>query len=138
MRILIALLAGAIFGLGLTVSDMVNPARVLSFLDVAGGAWDPTLAFVLGGAILPMALAWRFARGGQPLFGPAYPGPASPVIDLRLLGGATLFGLGWGLVGLCPGPALAVLSLGDWPVWAFAAAMLVGMVLANTLAQRRP
>ena len=122
MRITIALLAGAVFGLGLTISDMVNSPRVLGFLNVASGAWDPTLAFVLGGAILPMALAWRFARGGQPLFGPVYPGPASAVIDLRLLGGAALFGLGWGLVGLCPGPALAVLSFGAWPAWAFSAA----------------
>ncbi len=136
MRIAIALLAGAIFGLGLTISDMVNPARVLAFLDVAGGAWDPTLAFVMGGAILPMAVAWRLTHTGTPFLATKFPGPASRVIDARLVGGAALFGLGWGLVGLCPGPALAVLSLDGWPAWLFAAAMLGGMMLANLLNRR--
>lgn len=136
MRIAIALLAGAIFGLGLTISDMVNPARVLAFLDVAGGAWDPTLAFVMGGAILPMAVAWRLTHTGTPFLATQFPGPASRVIDARLVGGAALFGLGWGLVGLCPGPALAVLSLDGWPAWLFAAAMLGGMMLANLLNRR--
>ncbi|MCA8929372.1 MAG: hypothetical protein KDC18_15010 [Alphaproteobacteria bacterium] len=134
MRIVIALIAGGIFGLGLTLSDMVNPARVLGFLDVAGGAWDPTLAFVLGGAVLPMAVAWRLTPGRRPLFGPAFPGAPSTVLDLRLVGGSALFGLGWGLVGLCPGPALAVLPLDGWPVWLFAAAMIAGMALANMVA----
>ena len=136
MRIAIALLAGAIFGLGLTISDMVDPARVLAFLDVAGGSWDPTLAFVMGGAMLPMAVAWRIARGGKPFLANEFPGPASQVIDARLIGGAALFGLGWGLVGLCPGPALAVLSLDGWPAWLFAAAMLGGMMLANMASRR--
>ena len=136
MRLAVALLAGGIFGLGLTLSDMVNPARVLAFLDVAGGAWDPTLAFVMGGALLPMAVAWRIAASGKPFFAGTFPGPASQVIDLRLLGGAALFGLGWGLVGLCPGPALAVLSLDGWSAWVFAVAMLAGMALANALLRR--
>lgn len=137
MRIAIALLAGGIFGLGLTLSDMVNPARVLAFLEVAGGTWDPTLGFVMGGAVLPMAVAWWIAGRGKPLFANTFPGPASQVIDLRLLGGAALFGLGWGLVGLCPGPALAVLSLDGWAAWLFAAAMLAGMALANALFRQR-
>ena len=137
MRIVIALLAGGLFGLGLTISDMVNPARVLGFLDVAGGAWDPTLAFVLGGALVPMAIAWRFTQSGQPLFGSSFPGPASRELNLRLVGGSALFGLGWGLVGLCPGPALSAIPLAGWPVWLFVAAMIVGMAVANWLNRAR-
>jgi len=138
MRILVSLIAGGLFGLGLTVSDMVDPARVLAFLDIASGAWDPTLAFVLGGAMLPMAVAWPLAAShGRPLFGGRFPGPASLVLDARLIGGAALFGLGWGLVGLCPGPALAAIPLDGWPVWTFAAAMLAGMLVANSATRAR-
>lgn len=128
MRILVALLAGALFGLGLTVSDMINPARVLGFLDLAG-AWDPTLAFVMAGALIPMALAWHRAemRPG-PLTGGQFPGPASPLIDGRLLGGAALFGAGWGLVGFCPGPALAALGTGSLGAFVFTVAMIAGMI----------
>lgn len=130
MRIVIALLSGVLFGLGLTVSDMIDPQRVLGFLDVAGGAWDPTLAFVMGGALIPMAVAWRIAAGrARPAFGAAFPAPPSGGIDRRLLGGAALFGAGWGLVGFCPGPALAALTLGGWQVVLFVAAMLAGMGL---------
>lgn len=130
MRIAIALLAGAIFGLGLTISDMVDPARVLAFLDVAGGAWDPTLAFVMGGAIVPMAVAWRFTRRGAPLAGGSYPAPPDPVLDRRLVVGSILFGMGWGLAGLCPGPSIASLSYGGSGGLVFLAAMIAGMALA--------
>ena len=127
MRELIALASGALFALGLIISDMVNPARVLGFLDVAG-AWDPTLAFVIGGALVPMALAWRLAAGGsRPLSGGKFPGPASRLIDGRLIGGAALFGAGWGLVGFCPGPALTALGTGNAEALVFTAAMVVGM-----------
>ncbi|MDH3666812.1 MAG: hypothetical protein OEN23_07760 [Paracoccaceae bacterium] len=127
MRQLIALVSGALFALGLIVSDMVNPARVLGFLDVAG-AWDPTLAFVMGGALVPMAIAWRLATGGShPLVGGDFPGRASPVIDTRLIGGAALFGAGWGLVGFCPGPALTALGTGNAEAMVFTAAMITGM-----------
>lgn len=138
MRIVIALMSGALFGLGLMVSDMIDPERVLGFLDVAGGAWDPTLAFVMGGALVPMAIAWRVAAArARPAFGQTFPAPPSGGIDRRLLGGAALFGAGWGLVGFCPGPALAALTLGGWPVALFVAAMLAGMALHGTATRRR-
>lgn len=137
MRVAIFLLSGALFGLGLTISDMINPARVLAFLDIGGGAWDPTLAFVMGGALIPMALAWRIAaRRARPVFGQGFPPPPGGAIDRRLASGAALFGAGWGLVGLCPGPALSALSLGGWPVIVFGCAMIVGM-LAHGLAPGR-
>ncbi len=128
MRVVVALVSGLLFGLGLAVSDMIDPARVLGFLDVAGGAWDPTLAFVMGGALIPMAAAWRLVGvRARPVWGTRYPARPGGV-DGRLLGGAALFGAGWGLVGFCPGPALAALTLGGWPVWVFVAAMAAGMV----------
>jgi uncharacterized protein len=137
MRLLVSALAGALFGIGLALSDMLDPARVLAFLDVAGGAWDPTLAFVMGGALVPMALAWRIAAARRaPALGGAFPGRPAGGIDARLLGGAALFGLGWGAVGFCPGPALAALGIGGWPVWLFVAAMLAGMALHDRLAAR--
>ena len=134
MRKLFALLAGMIFGLGMVVSDMINPARVLGFLDLFGGAWDPTLAFVMGGAVVVMAAAWLLAGTRQtPVFGGDMPGAASSIIDRKLIGGAAIFGLGWGLVGLCPGPALAGMLVGGLPVLIFIAAMIFGMGLLNML-----
>lgn len=134
MRKLVALLSGLIFGLGLVVSDMINPARVLGFLDLFGGAWDPTLAFVMIGAVLVMGLAWSVAgTRNTPVFGGDMPGAASSLIDGKLIGGAALFGLGWGLVGLCPGPALAGLLVGGVPVLVFIAAMIIGMAALNVV-----
>ena len=127
MRVIVAFASGALFALGLIVSDMVNPARVLGFLDVAGD-WDPTLAFVLGGALVPMAIAWRVAAGGtHPFTGGDFPGPASQLNDGRLIGGAAVFGAGWGLVGFCPGPALTALGTGNFEALIFSAAMITGM-----------
>ena len=124
---LIGLFAGLVFGVGLYVSQMVNPAKVLGFLDVAGN-WDPSLAFVMGGAVAVTALGNAFARARPaPLSATSFQWPTSRQIDARLVGGATLFGVGWGLVGFCPGPALAGLSFGLWPVTQFVAAMLIGM-----------
>lgn len=134
MRKLIALIAGLIFGLGLVVSDMINPARVLGFLDLFGGAWDPTLAFVMIGAVLVMAIAWPIAGARQlPVFAGDMPGAASSLIDGKLIGGAAVFGLGWGLVGLCPGPALAGLLVGGTSVWVFIVAMIFGMAALNVV-----
>lgn len=126
-RSLFALAAGALFGLGLLLSGMVNPAKVLAFLDVFG-AWDPSLAFVMGGAIPVAALGFRLgARRAAPLCAPRFSPPTRTVIDAKLIGGAVLFGLGWGLAGFCPGPALASLCFGGWKVALFVAAMLMGM-----------
>ena len=128
MRTLIALASGSLFGLGLIVSDMVNPARVLGFLDIAG-AWDPTLAFVMGGALIPMAIAWRMAAARPaPVCGGEFPGRPATRLDPRLLGGAALFGAGWGLVGFCPGPALTALGTGNTEALIFTIAMLIGML----------
>lgn len=128
-NILPGLVVGVIFGAGLALSDMVNPARVLAFLDVAG-SWDPTLAFVIGGALLPSALAYAVVRRmDRPLLEEQFRIPESRALNPNLLGGAALFGVGWGLVGLCPGPAIAGLAFGRWELWLFAAAMLAGMLL---------
>ncbi len=123
-----ALLSGTLFGAGLATSEMTNPAKVLAFLDVTG-AWDPSLAFVMGAALVVMAVAWRFERT-----------PSSPPsgIDGRLVAGAALFGLGWGLAGFCPGPALAALITGSGEVAVFVGSMLAGMALHHVLTDARP
>ncbi len=122
-----ALLTGIVFGAGLTVSEMVNPARVVAFLDVFGN-WDPTLAYVMGAALVPSAIAYAIvSKMGRPLFAETFHIPENRVIDRQLLLGGTVFGLGWGLAGYCPGPALAGLALGGWQPWLFSGAMLAGM-----------
>ena len=127
--ILPGLLVRVIFGAGLALSDMVNPARVLAFLDVAGD-WDATLAFVMGGALIPSAMAYAVVRRmDRPLLEEQFRIPESRELNPKLLAGAALFGVGWGLVGLCPGPAIAGLALGRWELWLFAGAMLAGMLL---------
>lgn len=132
-----ALLAGLLFGAGLAISDMINPARVLAFLDVAG-RWDPTLAFVMAGALLPSAAGFVWAkRRGAPLFDSRFFIPENRTVDRRLLAGAALFGAGWGLVGFCPGPAIAGLAFGLWQPWLFVLAMLAGMALHRTANDRR-
>ena len=126
-RLIVAVACGLLFGAGLVVSDMINPARVLAFLDVTG-AWDPSLAFVMGGALIPSSIAYLFRRRmAAPVAAPEFQVPEVRRIDRPLILGAVLFGLGWGLVGLCPGPALAALTTGAWQVFVFVAAMLVGM-----------
>ncbi len=132
MRNLISLLAGAVFGAGLFISGMTDTAKVQGWLDIFGN-WDPTLAFVLGGAILPMFVAWRMTPGRRPLTATLFP-PQPPVrIDARLAVGSALFGAGWGLSGLCPGPAMASLAYGGSLHWIFFAAMVAGMVLTPSL-----
>jgi len=135
-RVLVALACGGLFGAGLGLSDMVNPARVLGFLDLLG-AWDPTLAFVMAGALLPMAVAWRVARRHpEGLAGGRLELSTRSDLDPRLIAGAVLFGAGWGLVGFCPGPAVAALGLGGTPVVIFVAAMLAGMGLYRIWLER--
>ncbi len=127
MRLVISMAAGLLFGLGLTVSGMTDTAKVQGWLDLFGN-WDPTLAFVLGGAILPMLLAWRIAdRRETAVLGTPIPARSEPVIDRKLLAGSALFGFGWALVGLCPGPAMAVLGYGGTGAIIFFAAMATGM-----------
>ena len=130
MRINTATFAsGVLFGAGLALSDMINPGRVLAFLDLAG-AWDPSLAFVMIGAILPSALAYYVSkRMGKPMLAGRFFVPESRIIDWRLVTGSTIFGVGWGIAGFCPGPAVASLVLGAWQAWVFVAAMFAGMVL---------
>ena len=123
------LTVGIVFGAGLALSDMVNPARVQAFLDVAG-AWNPTLAFVMGAALVPSAVAYLILRRmARPLLGERFFVPDDRTLDRPLLLGAAMFGIGWGLVGFCPGPAIAGLVLGAWQPWLFVAAMLGGMAL---------
>jgi uncharacterized membrane protein YedE/YeeE len=127
--ILAAFASGLLFGLGLIVSQMVNPAKVLGFLDIFGN-WDPSLALVMGGAVAVSALGTLIAkRRGVPVLAPRLEIPTRRDLDLRLIGGAALFGIGWGLVGLCPGPALVGLTFGPWQVFVFVAAMIVGMAV---------
>lgn len=135
MRNLFAALAGGLFGTGLLLSGMTDTAKVQGWLDVFG-AWDPTLAFVMGGAILPMAVAWYVTAGRHPLLGGTFPERSAPKLGHNLVVGSLLFGMGWGLVGLCPGPALASLSFGGPPVWIFTLAMLAGMVVAPAVRTR--
>lgn len=138
MRLLTAFLAGGLFGLGLLVSGMTDTTKVQGWLDLFG-VWDPTLAFVMGGAILPMLAAWRIAaRRETAILGGTLPTlPARPTLDAPLFTGAILFGFGWALVGLCPGPALAALSYGGTEGVIFLAAMITGMAL-HGLRNRRP
>jgi len=129
MKAVAALLAGLMFGAGLAFSGMLDSARVLGFLDVAG-AWDPRLAFVLAGAVAVSAIGYAVARRmPHPVLAERFEIPAARPIDGRLLGGAALFGVGWGLAGFCPGPAIAAISLGLPKALSFLAAMLVGMGL---------
>ncbi|WP_040580168.1 YeeE/YedE family protein [Methyloferula stellata] len=127
--ILAALISGLIFGVGLVISQMINPAKVLNFLDVTG-TWDPSLAFVMAGAIPVAALGFYLGRRrAAPVLAQSFHGPTQTKIDFRLIAGATLFGIGWGLIGFCPGPALAALQSGRHEVFIFVAAMIGGMVV---------
>jgi hypothetical protein len=140
MPVLLALVAGLVFGAGLTVSQMVDPGKVLGFLDFAGmlrGTWDPSLAFVMGGALAVSAPAYYIAqRRGQAALGPLFI-PARRRLDKRLAVGAVVFGIGWGLVGFCPGPAVTALGFGVGKAVVFFAAMLGGMAIYEALAAPR-
>lgn len=150
MIALAAFVAGLVFGLGLIVSGMSNPAKVLNFLDIFGH-WDPSLAFVLGPAVLitGFGFAWLRVRAEKPLLADSFAWPKKTELDQRLLLGAAIFGLGWGLVGFCPGPALLSLGMAAqnlvWPqadlapvaiTLGFVAAMLAGMALARRFGQK--
>lgn len=130
-RILSALLCGLIFGAGLAISGMVNPAKVLGFLDITG-QWDPSLILVMAGGVAVFAIGFRLVqRGRHPLFAEKFEIPTRRDIDPRLVVGASLFGIGWGLAGLCPGPALTGLAFGLTEVYVFVAAMVAGSLAAG-------
>lgn len=133
MKVVAALLCGLIFGIGLIVSQMVNPAKVIAFLDVFGD-WDPSLALVMGAALVVTTLGYRMVlKSRAPAFERKFFVPEGGKVDARLMGGAVLFGAGWGLVGLCPGPALTALTQGGLEGLAFVVAMLIGLVGARLL-----
>ena len=136
MLILNALLAGLLFATGLIVSGMANPAKVLGFLDIAGN-WDPSLAFVMAGAIAVGSVGFAIARRlKQSLFNAPMSLPTATRIDRRLLAGSAMFGAGWGLAGFCPGPALVSAGSGDFKAMLFVIAMLVGMKIFALVEQR--
>lgn len=138
MRILMALITGLVFGIGLIVTGMTNPAKVLGFLDLAG-RWDPSLALVMAGAILVALPAFRVAaRRRQSLLGEPMHLPTATRIDRRLVLGSLAFGAGWGLAGFCPGPALASLATGAVQPLIFCAAMLAGMGIFELIERRKP
>lgn len=128
---LVPLASGTIFGSGLALGGMTDPARVRGFLDLFGD-WDPTLAFVMGGAVLVMALAWLLQKQMQrPVFAEGFSLPDRSDITPRLVGGSALFGIGWGIAGLCPGPGFAALAIAPASAAIFVAAMLAGMLLVR-------
>ena len=121
MRIITAYLIGLVFGVGIAISGMANPAKVLNFFDIAG-SWDPSLVFVMGGAVITTFIGYN-----------SFQLPTNNKIDLKLLGGSAIFGIGWGIAGFCPGGALPALGTGRWEVFAFTLALLGGIFLAKFL-----
>ncbi len=142
MAILVQFIIGLVFGLGLVVSGMSNPAKVLNFLDLASirtGAWDASLAFVMLAAVAVTFVGFRFVlRRERPIFGEKFHLPTATDLDARIIAGPAIFGIGWGLAGFCPGPALTALGGGSQAAFLFVAAMLTGMVAARWLAIRSP
>ena len=136
-RHIVAVLTGIIFGLGLAISGMINPEKVLGFLDIAGN-WDPSLALVMGGAVGVTLLMFRpVLKLPKPLFGTRFEIPTSTTVDTPLLVGATIFGIGWGIAGYCPGPAIASLTMGTIEPVVFVAAFIVGNFLSVLLDRAR-
>jgi len=134
MRFVVTLLAGILFGMGLILSGMANPAKVQNFLDLFG-KWDPSLAFVMGGAIaVTMPGFWLVQKRSMPLFANSFSMPIRSDVDGRLITGAALFGIGWGVGGFCPGPAITAVPLAAPGTLVFVVTMLVGMALAKTVA----
>lgn len=136
MNRVMAFISGLLFGLGLILAGMTDPGKVLGFLDLFG-LWDPSLALVMGGAVAVGMIGFRLTAGRtHSLLGEPMRLPAAQQIDTRLLTGAAVFGVGWGLAGFCPGPALVSVGAGEWKAVAFTLAMMAGMALHDFLAQR--
>jgi uncharacterized protein len=133
MHLIVLFLIGVIFGTGIVVSGMANPAKVINFFDVAG-TWDPSLIFVMGGALIVTAVGYRIVFGrSRPIFEGKFSLPTARNLDARLIGGSAVFGIGWGISGFCPGGALPALGTGRIDVIAFVAAMLAGIFAAKYL-----
>jgi uncharacterized membrane protein YedE/YeeE len=133
MRLVSTFLIGLIFGVGISISGMANPAKVLNFFDIAG-TWDPSLVFVMGGAVVVAFLGYKIVlRGPAPVLDARFHLPDNPRIDARLLGGSALFGVGWGIAGFCPGGALPALGTGEIDVFVFVAALIAGIFAAKGL-----
>jgi uncharacterized protein len=137
LPVFLQFVVGLIFGLGLVVSGMSNPAKVLNFLDfgsIAAGGWDPSLAFVMAGAVAVTFVGFRMVLArSRPVFAERFHAPSARELDLRILAGPAIFGTGWGLAGFCPGPAFVALGYATRPAFIFVAAMLLGMWLARSL-----
>jgi len=131
MRLVVLYLIGLVFGIGISISGMANPAKVLNFFDVAG-TWDPSLAFVMGGALITTFIGYRFVlKRPAPLMDGMFHLPTKTDLDARLIGGSAVFGIGWGISGFCPGGALPALGTGNLNVIAFVAALVAGMAAAR-------
>jgi len=136
MQIVVALIAGVIFGLGIMISGMASPAKVLNFFDIAG-TWDPSLAFVMGGALITSLIGYRLAfLRSKPLLSDSFHLPISSAIDLKLIAGAIIFGIGWGITGFCPGGAIPGLGTGQLEVLIFVASLAVGIIATRLFLSR--
>ena len=133
MRLITTYLIGLVFGVGISISGMANPAKVLNFFDVAG-IWDPSLGFVMGGALIMTFIGYRYVlKRPTPMLSQTFYLPGRRDLDLPLIGGSAVFGIGWGIAGFCPGGALPALGTGSVDVWIFVAALLAGIVIANII-----
>jgi uncharacterized membrane protein YedE/YeeE len=136
-QMLVAFVSGLVFTIGLGIAGMTDPAKVLGFLDMFGGEWDPSLAFVMGGAMLVYVPAYQLLKARDaPMFAECFHWPTAKDIDVKLVIGSALFGIGWGIGGLCPGPAVASVITGATPVLVYAAAMVAGMLAHRALTKR--
>lgn len=133
MRLIVSYLIGLVFGVGISISGMANPAKVLNFFDIAG-AWDPSLVFVMGGAVVVTFIGYRFVlKRPAPTLAATFQLPTKRELDLPLIGGSAVFGVGWGIAGFCPGGALPALGTGRSEVLIFVAALLVGIIAAKLI-----
>jgi len=133
MRLFVSYIIGLIFGVGISISGMANPAKVLNFFDVAG-SWDPSLIFVMGGALVTTFVGYRFVlRRPAPALEDSFQVPTRRDFDLSLIGGSAVFGIGWGIAGFCPGGALPALGTGRWEVITFTLALVAGVLVAKAL-----
>ncbi len=138
MKLIFSFMTGIVFGTGIAISGMIDPAKVLNFFDVAG-TWDPSLAFVMFGALMATGVGYRLVwRRGTPVFGDRFEIPTARHIDRKLVGGSALFGIGWGIAGFCPGAAIPALGTGRWEVALFLLAVMVGFVLRRMVSPATP